>query len=55
MQNQNENEEIEEVEYDMNNFNNAEEMPGKGNEVNYEEIFGENLEEYLDDKEKDNK
>ena len=34
------------------NNNKLEKFPRKNNEVNYEEIFGENIKAYLDDKEK---
>ena len=50
---------VEEVEYDMNNYNNipqqnVQRKEGGDGEVDYEEIFGENIDEYLDDKDKEN-
>ena len=56
-------ENMEEVEYDMNNFNNNQHQEHQDNiqgeedqgEINYEEIFGDNIEEYLDDKDKEDK
>ena len=50
-ENGNQNADDEEVDYNMKEiFNkNQEEMPEQGNEVNYEELFGDNIDEYLEE------